>query len=62
MPSPTYRFPKLVTGNKAYYVGERGVAPESPVATGTVELSAKKIMAALEISAELEEDKQLCPL
>lgn len=56
MPTNTFRFPKLQTGSKAYFVGENGVAPEAPLGTGTVEINAKKIMSALEISAELEED------
>ena len=42
-----------------YYVGEAASAPESLMSTGTVELNAKKLMVALGISAELEEDSIL---
>lgn len=59
MPTETYRFPKLTTGNTVYYVGETASAPESLMSTGTVELAAKKLMVALAISAELEEDSVL---
>lgn len=59
MPTETYRFPKLTTGNTVYYVGEGSSAPESLMSTGTVELNAKKLMVALGISAELEEDSIL---
>jgi len=59
MPTETYRFPKLTTGNTVYYVGEGSSAPESLMSTGTVELAAKKLMVALAISAELEEDSVL---
>jgi len=59
MPTETYRFPKLTTGNTVYYVGETASAPESLMATGTVELNAKKLMVALAVSAELEEDAVL---
>jgi len=56
MPSQTYRFPKLTTGNNVYYVGEAISSPESLMATGTVEMVAKKLMVALAISSELQED------
>jgi len=56
MPTETYRFPKLTQGNSVYYVGEAASAPESLMTTGTIELNAKKLMVALAISAELEED------
>lgn len=59
MPTDTFRFPKLTTGNSVYFVGESAAAPESLVATGTVELNAKKLMVALAISAELQEDSVL---
>ena len=59
MPTETYRFPKLSTGNTVYYVGEGASAPESLMSTGTVEMNAKKLMVALGISAELEEDSIL---
>lgn len=59
MPTETYRFPKLTTGNSVYYVGEAATSPDSLMATGTVELAAKKLMVALAISAELEEDAVL---
>lgn len=59
MPTDVFRFPKLTTGNSVYYVGEAAAAPESLVATGTVELNAKKLMVALAISAELQEDSVL---
>ncbi len=59
MPTETYRFPKLTTGNTVYYIGEGASAPESLMSTGTVELAAKKLMVALAISAELEEDAVL---
>lgn len=58
-PTETYRFPKLTTGNTVYYVGEASTAPESLAATGNVELAAKKLMTAIAISAELEEDAVL---
>jgi hypothetical protein len=58
-PTETYRFPKLTIGNTVYYVSETSTAPESLVATGTVELVARKLMTALAISAELEEDSVL---
>jgi len=58
-PTETYRFPKLTQGNTVYFVNEAGTAPESLIATGTVELNARKLMTALAISAELEEDSVL---
>lgn len=58
-PTETYRFPKLAQGNTVYFVNEAATAPESLVATGTVELNARKFMTALAISAELEEDAVL---
>ena len=59
MPTETYRFPKLTSGNSVYYVGEGSSSPESLMSTGTVELAAKKLMVALAISAELEEDENI---
>ena len=59
MPTDVFRFPKMTTGNSVYYVGEAAAAPESLVSTGTVELNAKKLMVALAISAELQEDSVL---
>jgi hypothetical protein len=58
-PTETYRFPKLTQGNTVYFVNEASTAPESLIATGTVELTARKLMTALAISAELEEDSVL---
>jgi hypothetical protein len=58
-PTETYRFPKLTQGNTVYFVNETSTAPESLIATGTVELNARKLMTALAISAELEEDSVL---
>ena len=58
-PTETYRFPKLTQGNTVYFVNETATAPESLVATGTVELNARKLMTALALSAELEEDSVL---
>lgn len=58
-PTETFRFPKLSTGNSVYYVAQSGTAPESLVSTGTVELIARKLMTALAISAELDEDSVL---
>lgn len=59
MPTETYRFPKITVGSSVYYVGETASAPESLLATGTVEMAAKKLMTALALSAELEEDAVL---
>ena len=59
MPTETYKFPKLVQGASVYYVGEGTVAPDTSLTTGTVNLQAKKLMVALAISAELEEDSIL---
>jgi hypothetical protein len=56
MPTQVYRFPKLTAGSNVYYVGEQIAAPEAVMTTGTVELTAKKLMVALAISAELQED------
>ena len=54
-----YRFPKLTTGSNVYFVGEAISAPEAVIATGSVELTARKLMVALAISAELQEDRML---
>lgn len=59
MPTETYRFPKLTQGNTVYFVNEAATAPESLLATGTIELNARKLMTALALSAELEEDSVL---
>ena len=57
MPTETYRFPKVTTGANVYYVAEAASAPEPTIATGQIELAAKKLMAAVTMSAELEEDE-----
>jgi HK97 family phage major capsid protein len=57
MPTETYRFPKITTGANVYFVGEAVSAPEPTVSTGQVELVSKKLMAAITMSAELEEDE-----
>ena len=59
MPTETYRFPKITAGANVYFVGEAVSAPEPTVSTGQVELVAKKLMAAITMSAELEEDAVL---
>lgn len=61
-PTQTYRFPKITTGANVYYVSEASSAPEPSVATGQIELTAVKLMSAITLSAELEEDKYCCPL
>lgn len=38
MPTETYRFPKLTSGNSVYYVGEGSSSPESLMSTGTVNI------------------------
>jgi HK97 family phage major capsid protein len=59
MPTENYKFPKITVGSSVYFVGETASAPESLLATGTVDLFAKKLMTALALSAELEEDAVL---
>ena len=59
MPTETYRFPKMTNGANVYYVSEAVSAPEPTVSTGQIELVAKKLMSAITMSAELEEDAVL---
>lgn len=59
MPTQTFRFPKMLSAAQVYYIGENTTAPVTPLTTGTVELTAKKLMVSLPIAAELEEDAVL---
>lgn len=59
MNAPTRDFPKILGQTKVYYQDvERGAALQTGVATGTVRLTARKLMAQIRASEEILEDSQ----
>lgn len=67
MPSQKFEIPKITGDADVYYVSSEATAPSSQSkptfgGTGTIELSAKKLMAYLDIANEVEEDSKVAML
>lgn len=67
MPSQKFEIPKITADASVYYVSSEATAPAAQskptfAGTGTVELSAKKLMAYVDIASEVEEDSKIAML
>lgn len=67
MPAQKFEIPKITADASVYYVSSEVTAPAAQskptfAGTGTVELSAKKLMAYVDIASEVEEDSKVAML